>query len=336
VRIPKGRCRGNRELAIENLDDRVAARAIVQMVQPLLDPLFDSNSFCRPGRGPIHALAIAEHLFQHADRRIWIAEDIRAAFPSVPLQRLLDVVKKRLADRQLIDLIASVVVNRSRKGLRQGNALSPLLMNVYLDHFLDRVWRKRNAEIPLVRFMDDLLVVLRDDDDPDVVYADVAKALRDAGLRPKIGRTNSVHRLDQGAVVPWLGYVITAPKEVLVIQLDLEELLERLRSKLLFAHALPDSPLRALRIIDGLLQHAGPCFRHMDRQAVYWQIASVACECGFEEVPGYEEFGRRWEAANASWCHLRHRAREYHREAESSCAAKETFGGMPENNEAPF
>ena len=52
VRIPKGPGRGMRTLRIRNVEDRVVERAIVQVVQPFLDPTFAPASFgYRPGAG---------------------------------------------------------------------------------------------------------------------------------------------------------------------------------------------------------------------------------------------------------------------------------------------
>ena len=136
VHVPKASGLGKRKLAIEDMEDRIVGRAVVEIVQPILNPTFDAHSFCRFAAGPWHALACAEQLFSEAAHPVWIAEDIRDAFPHVPLRRLLDVVRNRLPADDLLDLVTRVVDNGNGKGLRQGSCLSPLLMNLYLDHFL--------------------------------------------------------------------------------------------------------------------------------------------------------------------------------------------------------
>ncbi len=51
-RISKGVGRGTRTIAVANIEDRAAQRALTQALQPFLDPQFDELSFgYRPGRG---------------------------------------------------------------------------------------------------------------------------------------------------------------------------------------------------------------------------------------------------------------------------------------------
>src|SRR5262249_2455590 len=71
--IPKGSGRGKRPLVLQSILERVVQRACVEIVQPLLDPQFDSRSFAfRPGsnRGPLPALALAQRLALAKDRHV--------------------------------------------------------------------------------------------------------------------------------------------------------------------------------------------------------------------------------------------------------------------------
>ncbi len=55
VWIDKGGGRGKRPLVIQSIFDRVVQRAVVEIVQPLLDPRFDDRSFgFRPAGGRLH------------------------------------------------------------------------------------------------------------------------------------------------------------------------------------------------------------------------------------------------------------------------------------------
>jgi retron-type reverse transcriptase len=160
--IPKGPGRGFRELVIQSVEDRVVQRAVVEILQPLLDPLFDPRSFgYRSKKGPLRALATAERLYQGGERAVWVSADIKSAFPSVPVGRLLGVFRKYLPDDKLISFIKPLTRPDKRLGLRQGSPLSPLLLNLYLHHVLDRRWRERHPKIPLLRFADDILLLCR-------------------------------------------------------------------------------------------------------------------------------------------------------------------------------
>ena len=175
--IPKGTGRGNRTLTIANIEDRVVARAVVQIVQPLYDPTFDDNSFgFRPGRGRQLALARALKLAKEQDRHVWLVADLEAAFDRVPHNRLLDVLRKRLHEN-VVQLIHHIIHNKSGRGLPQGSPLSPLLLNVYLDHFLDTRWRKLHPDLPLLRYADDLLILCRTEEEAQSARLDLAQLL---------------------------------------------------------------------------------------------------------------------------------------------------------------
>src|SRR5947209_3911342 len=62
---PKASGKGFRTLTIPDSADRAIERAVVQILQPVLDPLFlDTALGYRPGKGRIDALALVEYLAQ--------------------------------------------------------------------------------------------------------------------------------------------------------------------------------------------------------------------------------------------------------------------------------
>jgi len=79
VRIHKGGNRGYRTLRLQNIQDRVVHRGVVQIIQPLLDPTFDDDSDgFRPGRDRRDALAKALHYTECDDRFVWVAHSERS------------------------------------------------------------------------------------------------------------------------------------------------------------------------------------------------------------------------------------------------------------------
>src|SRR4051812_44973032 len=103
---------------------------------------------------------MAELLATEQQRVVWITADLKDAFGSVPLPRLMDLVGKRLPDARLTDLLRRIVGDQ-KKGLPQGGPLSPFLMNLYADHFLDQKWRQQFPETPGIRYIDDELILCR-------------------------------------------------------------------------------------------------------------------------------------------------------------------------------
>jgi hypothetical protein len=73
VRIHKSGKRGYRWLTLQDIEDRVMARAFQQVLGPLLDPFFDNYVFgSRPGRSREQALATAEYLTLQQGRHVWL------------------------------------------------------------------------------------------------------------------------------------------------------------------------------------------------------------------------------------------------------------------------
>lgn len=183
VHIPKGNGK-LRPLGIPALRDRFVQEAL----RAILDPIFESD-FClhsygfRKGRCTMDAIAVIMPLFNTSNKHYYVIEgDIRSYFDTVHHRKLLSLIKRRIADKDIIDLIwkflkAGVMEGqlfaKTEQGVPQGGIVSPLLANIYL-HELDKLaeekWdldpysraKRRTAgtgNYKLVRYADDFVVV---------------------------------------------------------------------------------------------------------------------------------------------------------------------------------
>lgn len=315
LEIPKESGSGVRKISLRNIADRVVERAVVEILQPLLDPQFSVHSFgARPGLGPISALGAAYFYASKQNPLILIAEDLKDAFEHVPLERLHDVLKKRLPrGRKTLNLIKKLTRKPKAKGLRQGSPLSSLLMNVYLDHFLDKPWQRESPGSPLLRYVDDLLIICNSTKDADQVYRRLQKVLLPTGMKLKGTAEQSTHDLAGGATVRWLGFDLSLGTKGMTARLDLDGengWLARLRAKLILTHERPDSSQRAIDTINGMTEFAGPCWDRIDQNRAYEGIRATAAECGFEEIGSRQDFGVRCEAAQNRWLWVKKRTRK--------------------------
>jgi group II intron reverse transcriptase/maturase len=166
VQIPKSGG-GLRELGIPSVTDRLIQQALLQVLQPLIDPTFSAHSYgFRPGRKAHDAVLQAQRHVQ-AGWRVVVDVDLEKFFDRVNHDVLMDRLAKRIDDEAVLRLIRRYlnagimdhgVVMERFEGTPQGGPLSPLLANVLLDE-VDRELEQRGHRF--VRYADDCNVYVR-------------------------------------------------------------------------------------------------------------------------------------------------------------------------------
>lgn len=160
VQIPKSGG-GMRELGIPTVTDRLIQQALLQILQPLIDPTFSEHSYgFRPGRRAHDAVLQAQRHVQEG-WSVVVDVDLEKFFDRVNHDVLMDRLAKRIADKAVLRLIrcyleagimdAGVTTERY-EGTPQGGPISPLLANVLLDE-VDRALERRGHRF--VRYADD-------------------------------------------------------------------------------------------------------------------------------------------------------------------------------------
>lgn len=156
-----------RELGIPTVTDRLIQQALLQVLQPLIDPTFSEHSHgFRPGRRAHHAVLAAQQYVQDG-YRIVVDVDLSKFFDRINHDILIDRLRKRVDDAGIIRLVRAylnagimdggVVLERA-EGTPQGGPLSPLLANVLLDE-VDRELERRGHRF--ARYADDCNVYVR-------------------------------------------------------------------------------------------------------------------------------------------------------------------------------
>ncbi|SAI66047.1 reverse transcriptase [Bordetella ansorpii] len=158
---------GQRELGIPTVTDRLIQQALLQVLQPLLDPSFSEHSYgFRPGRRA-HDAVLAAQSYVQSGRRVVVDVDLEKFFDRVNHDILIERLQRRVADTGVIRLVRAYlnagimdggVVMERDQGTPQGGPLSPLLANVLLDE-VDRELERRGH--CFVRYADDCNVYVR-------------------------------------------------------------------------------------------------------------------------------------------------------------------------------
>ncbi len=152
---------GQRELGIPTVTDRLIQQALLQVLQPLIDPTFSEHSYgFRPGRRAHDAVKAAQAYVQ-AGRRVVVDVDLEKFFDRVNHDILIDRLQRRIQDAGVIRLIRAYlnsgimdggVVKQRYQGTPQGGPLSPLLANVLLDEVDKELERRGHC---FARYADD-------------------------------------------------------------------------------------------------------------------------------------------------------------------------------------
>lgn len=195
VEIPKPGG-GVRQLGIPTVVDRMVQQAILQVLEPLLDPTFSESSYgFRPGRSAHQALFAAREYVAEG-RSIVVDVDLEKFFDRVNHDILMARLARRVGDKRLLRIVRrfleagmmqhGVCVQR-HEGTPQGGPLSPLLANLLLDD-LDKELERRGHRF--CRYADDCNIYVASKAAGERVMASVVNFL-EKKLKLRVNREKS-------------------------------------------------------------------------------------------------------------------------------------------------
>jgi RNA-directed DNA polymerase len=225
-----------RPLGIPAVRDRIVQGALRHVLEPIFEADFAEHSYgFRPGRGAKDALRRVDTLLQAGHD--WVVDaDLKSYFDTIPHERLLALVKARVADGRVLALVESFLragVLEEAKGWQptgcgtpQGGVISPLLANLYLNP-LDHQMTQAGWE--MVRYADDFVILCRSEGEAQAALAAVRAWVSEAGLTLHPEKTRIVDATQRGGF-DFLGYHFERgmkwPREK-----SLKKLKEQLRQK---------------------------------------------------------------------------------------------------------
>ncbi len=225
---------GTRELGIPTVVDRLIQQALLQVLQPIIDPTFSEHSYgFRPGRSAHGAVLEAQRYVEQGQRTV-VDVDLEKFFDRVNHDILMDRLSKRIADKAVLKLIrryleagilAHGVALERVEGTPQGGPLSPLLANVLLDE-VDRELERRGHKF--VRYADDCNVYVRSTRAGRRVMAGLERCYRK--LRLRINKSKSAVASVWGR--KFLGYCFWAAPKGELRRAVAKEALQRYRQRI--------------------------------------------------------------------------------------------------------
>jgi hypothetical protein len=304
IDVPKASGNGTRPIEIMSWQDLVVQRAIVQIIRPLMDSRLGQLSLGgRPGRQRMEAMAFAKAIAEVEDRKVAIVADLRNAFTSVPLQPLIEQVRRDLGTNPATQLIETIIRGNGRhRGVAQGAPLSMIFLDVYLDAQLDRRWRNQAGNPPLIRWVDDLLILCSTRDEAEASYQRLQTILQPTGMQLKGTAGRDIVDLTQGKV-EWLGAEMALENGELAFHADIR-FSTRLVRKLEEAIEEADGAIRCHQTLLSVFRQAGSCFTTPNRNRIVEQAIAAAMTAGADEPSEAGEILRVWEGEYARYAVL--------------------------------
>jgi RNA-directed DNA polymerase len=233
--IPKPGKRGEkRPLGIPTVRDRVVQTALRSVLEPIFEYEFAQNSYgFRPRRGCKDALREVQDLLKKGYVHV-VDADLQSYFDTIPHDRLMELIGKRVADKPVLSLIEKYLKQDIMDGLEQwtpdqgspqGAVISPLLSNIYLnelDHYM------MDEGFKMVRYADDLVILCQTEWDAQEAMRYLSSWVCDVGLKLHPTKTCVVNAIEDG--FNFLGYRFVNNVRV-VSDKSIDKLKETLRNK---------------------------------------------------------------------------------------------------------
>ncbi|MFQ1660594.1 reverse transcriptase domain-containing protein [Aeromonas veronii] len=155
-----------RLISAPRFSDRVVHRAIIDVLEPVIDPRFIFDSYaCRKGKGAHAGASRAQRWMRIIKRNhgdvYCLKADISKCFASIDHARLKAVLRNHLTCERTLELL-DVIIDSSPGpqgvGIPLGNLTSQLFANLYLNE-LDRYAKHDLGIRYYVRYMDDFVVL---------------------------------------------------------------------------------------------------------------------------------------------------------------------------------
>ena len=164
IRDPK-----TRKISKSDFRDRIVHHVLVSILEPIFDKTFIYDSYAnRINKGTTKAIErlnlFVRKVTKNNTRNAYcLKADIRHYFENVNHEVLINIIRKRIKDENVIDLIKLIVNNYYQKdiGMPLGNLTSQFFANVYLNE-LDYFIKHKLKIKYYIRYVDDFVILHQD------------------------------------------------------------------------------------------------------------------------------------------------------------------------------
>lgn len=171
IEIQKENSSETRPIALSSIKDKLVQRVLYKFLNDYFDEEFSNKSYAyRKDKSTITAINRVSQFIQEGNQYI-LKTDIDNFFETINHDKLLTILDNQISDRSITRLISlflqiggfkNLEYHEHDDGVHQGDILSPLLSNIYLD-MMDK-WLEK-YEILFVRYADDFVIFSKKEDE---------------------------------------------------------------------------------------------------------------------------------------------------------------------------
>lgn len=163
--------------------DRFISRLLAQKLKNYMEPEFSCRSYAyQEGKSTLQAVQQAKEYIE-TGKHFTVEIDIENFFDAIPHSRLLNMLDEIITDKRVIRLIYRYLkarilqdntIEEKTCGLLQGNAMSPVLSNFYLNGLDSYIEKKYDSWI---RFADNINVYTDSREEGYAIFSDICQKL---------------------------------------------------------------------------------------------------------------------------------------------------------------
>ena len=167
IEIDKPNSNEKRPIGLSSIKDKVVQRTLYKALNPYFDSVLSDKSYAyRPNKSVLKAINRTTQFLNEGYIHIY-KTDIDNFFETIDHDILLELLSYYITDKRIIHLIALLLeivsfkeleLQEHTQGVYQGDILSPLLSNIYLDA-MDKYLEKH--QVAFVRYADDFVLLFK-------------------------------------------------------------------------------------------------------------------------------------------------------------------------------